>query len=59
MPLTWLTNDPEAAKALRNAERAFNKAKSAASNLSLADKVFALKTAQNIRQAAYDAVQVA
>lgn len=53
--MTWITNNPEAAKALQAADTAFDLAKAAASNLPLAEKVAALRTAKTQRQAAYDA----
>lgn len=53
---TWLTNSSDAARKLRAADKAFDRAMAAAANLKLADKVIAIREAKAARQAAYDAV---
>jgi hypothetical protein len=52
----WVTNDPAAAKVLRNADLQYDKALAAASSLPLAQKIVAIRAAREARQAAYDAV---
>ena len=53
---TWVTNDPEAARALAAADKAFERAKVAAGRApTLAAKVDALRAAKEARRAAYDA----
>lgn len=51
----WLTNDPQAAKRLRAADRKFERALISAQGLPLALKVTALRIAREARQSAYDA----
>jgi hypothetical protein len=51
----WVTNNPNAAKALKAADAKYEKAKTAASNLPLKEKVAALRKAKEARQAAYEA----
>jgi hypothetical protein len=50
----WITNDPAAAKALRAADRAYDKARAAASGLPLAEKLEAYRAARAARQRAYN-----
>ena len=54
--MTWVTNDPEAAKLLKRANRKYVAARLAAANLPLADKITAYAKAKSDKQAAYDAV---
>ncbi len=51
--INWVTNDPQAARALRKADKEFEAARIAASTLPLADKIVALRAAKEARQAAY------
>ena len=44
--MKWLTNDPEAAKALRKADAQYAKAREAAKALPLAQKAIALREAK-------------
>ncbi len=44
--MNWLTNDPEAAKALRKADAQYVKAREAAKALPLAQKIVALRAAK-------------
>jgi hypothetical protein len=53
----WLTNDPEAARALRAADKAHDKARAKAINLPLAEKVKAYRQAKDIKIAAYAAIR--
>jgi len=57
MMLTWVTNNPKAARALRAADIAYERAKFMAIGLPLARKVEAIRAAKAVRQAAYDAIQ--
>jgi ABC-type nitrate/sulfonate/bicarbonate transport system substrate-binding protein len=50
---TWITNDAKVAKMLRKADKAYEAARTAAKSLSLADKIVALRAAQEAKQAAY------
>ncbi len=50
----WITNDPAAAKALKAADKAHDKARALAANLPLADKIIAYRAAKDARAAAYD-----
>jgi hypothetical protein len=50
----WITNDPEAAKALIAADRAYEKAQSDAVHLPLAEKIEAYRAARYARQEAYN-----
>lgn len=52
----WTTNDPEAAKALKDADRRYDAARRKASALPLAKKIEALRTAREARDAAYQAI---
>lgn len=52
----WISSSPEATRALRAADRAFDKAMSAAAGLKLADKIVAIRAAKTTREAAYSAV---
>ena len=52
-PMNWITNDPQAAKSLKKADKAFEAARTAAKSLPLADKIVALRAAQEAKQAAY------
>lgn len=54
--LSWVTNDPEAARKLRAADDKFLRAHREASCLPLAQKVAALRKAKADRQAAYEEV---
>ena len=54
--LDWLTNDPAVAKALRAADRTYDRAISATAHMKLADKIEAIRIARAARTAAYDAV---
>ena len=51
--MNWITNDPQAAKSLKKADKAFEAARTAAKILPLADKIVALRAAQEAKQAAY------
>lgn len=51
----WITNSLAIATKLRKADADYEVAKSAASNLALADKVVALRNAKAAREAAYQA----
>ncbi len=51
--MKWITNDPQAAKALKKADKAFEAARTAAKSLPLADKIVALRDALAAKQAAY------
>jgi hypothetical protein len=53
---TWLTNNPEVAIGLRAADLAYERARSRASHLPLAERVVAYREARERRNAAYDAV---
>jgi hypothetical protein len=55
-PLGWITNDPEAAKALQKADRDYYRARIMAEGLTLGEKIVAYRLAKEVRQAAYDAV---
>jgi hypothetical protein len=54
----WLTNDPEAAEALRKADRDWEAARAAGANLPLAEKIEAYRKAKDARREAYDAVHM-
>ena len=56
--MTWVTNDKEAAKALRKADRRYEAAKLAAAELPLAQKIEALRAAKADRAAEYEAATV-
>lgn len=56
--MNWLTNDPEAAKALRKADEAYAKAREAAKALPLAQKIVALRTAKEALHMAYEQVRL-
>ena len=49
----WTTNDPEAAKALKDADRRYDAARRKASALPLAEKIEALRKARETRDKAY------
>ena len=49
----WFTNDPEAAKALRAADKTYDKARANAAGLSLTDKVAVYRAARMDRESAY------
>ena len=51
--MNWITNDPQAAKSLKKADKAFEGARIAAKSLPLVDKIIALRAAQEAKQAAY------
>ena len=51
----WITNIPETAEKLNAADRAYDKARTAAANLSLADKIVALRVAKSDKINAYAA----
>jgi hypothetical protein len=51
--VNWMTNDPQVAKMLRKADKVFEVARAKAKGLSLADKIVALRAAQDAKQAAY------
>ena len=55
MRFSWVTNDPDAAKRLRAAERTYQLALAATCNMCLADKVAAIKAARLAKEAAYAA----
>ena len=55
----WFSNDPIVAKALRAADRRYEKARSAARDLPLAEKIVALRAAKADRKAADDAIRAA
>ena len=52
----WLTNSPEAAKALKAADHKYTLATLACSGWKLADKVAAIRDAKATHRAAYEAV---
>jgi hypothetical protein len=52
----WITNSPEAARALRAADAAYDRALAAAAGLRLAEKVEAIRAARAARDATYRAV---
>ena len=52
----WVTNNPEAAKLLREIDAAYERSRKIARELPLAEKIGALRTAKGLRQAAYDAL---
>jgi uncharacterized membrane protein YkoI len=52
----WITNNPEAAKALCAADLRYERAKSLASGLKLSQKVEAYRAAKAAREAEYAAV---
>ena len=52
----WTTNDKKAARALHSIDAAFNRMRSTARNMKLADKVQAYGAADAYRKAAYEAV---
>lgn len=52
----FLTNCPKAAKAFKRANRAEQKARTAATKLCLADKLIALRTARETRERAFKAI---
>lgn len=54
MTPSWISNDPVATKALKAADRAYDKARTAAANLPLADKIEAYRAAREARQKAYN-----
>ena len=53
MTPAWITNCPNAAKALNAADAAYAKAKLAAQGLNLADKIIALREAKAAKVRAY------
>jgi hypothetical protein len=53
LPLAWLTNDPQAAAQLRQADAEFDAAMSAASGLVLAEKIEAIRKAKIARARNY------
>jgi hypothetical protein len=55
----WLTNSPEAAKALKAADHEYMIARAACSGWKLADKVEAVRKAKAAHCAAYEAVWTA
>ena len=55
--MKWLTNDPEAAKALRKADAQYAKAREAAKALPLAQKIIALREAKEKLHKAYNSVR--
>lgn len=56
-PLKWMTNDPEAAQALRRADSEYANAREKAKNLPLAEKIIALRDAKEKLHAAYNRVR--
>ena len=56
--MNWLTNNPEAAEALRKADATWEAARKAAEHLPLAEKVEAYRQAKDARRIAYDAVHM-
>jgi hypothetical protein len=56
--MDWLTNDLQAAEALRAADRQWEAARKAAENLPLAEKIEAYRAAKDARREAYDAVHM-
>jgi hypothetical protein len=55
--MNWLTNSPEAAKALSEADSAYDAARKAGQGLPLAEKISAYRKAKEDREAAYAAVR--
>lgn len=51
----WVTNDPEAAKRLRKADREHAKTRAKSKNLPLAQKIIALRESKEKLHAAYTA----
>ena len=56
--MDWLTNDLQAAEALRAADRQWEAARKAVENLPLAEKIEAYRAAKDARREAYDAVHM-
>ena len=56
--MDWLTNHPEAARALRKADQEWEAARKVAESLPLAEKVEAYRKAKDARREAYDAVHM-
>jgi len=54
---TWITNDPEAAKQLRKADKDYAKSREAAKSLPLAQKIVALREAKERLHKAYNSVR--
>lgn len=52
----WLTNSPEAVKALTRADNAYVTALTKARNFCLKDKIVAHREAKKAREAAYDVI---
>jgi hypothetical protein len=50
----WITNDPKAVKALKAADRAYDRARAAAVDLPFDQKIEAYRAARCERQAAYN-----
>ncbi len=57
LPLGWLTNDPQAAAQLRQADAAYEAARLAARRLPLAEKIIALRAAKLARAKDYADIQ--
>lgn len=53
---SWITNSPEAARALRAADERYRCARLLAGGLCLKEKIEALRAAKRAHEAAYDAV---
>lgn len=56
--MDWLTNNPDAAEALRRTDAEWEAAHKAAENLPLAEKIIAYRNAKDARREAYDAVHM-
>jgi hypothetical protein len=55
--MKWLTNDPEAAKKIIKADKDYAKARAAAVDFPLAEKIEAYRVAKEAREIAYKAVR--
>lgn len=53
----WVTNDPEVARRLRQADAHYHHARAAAANFPLADKVATYRRAEECRRIAYDVIR--
>lgn len=52
----WITNNPDAARALRRADEHYQRIRDAAAGLCLKEKVEAFRRAKECRQIAYDTI---
>jgi hypothetical protein len=51
---SWISNDPNAVKVLKAADRAYEKSRADAAGIPLAEKIEAYRVARCVRQAAYN-----